>query len=133
MGKRGPKKKYENPKDLENAINEYFAISEGKGEFPDAAGMRLFLNISKRTLDAYSSGETEEAQAYRDVLDAAKDRRESWLARRMVTEPKAANGCMNALKQPDNGGYIDKPIQETGERKLTINLVHIKGGEEAFK
>jgi hypothetical protein len=51
----------------------------------------------------------------------------------MVTEPKAANGCMSALKQPANGGYIDKPIADSGEKTLTINLVGIAGGEKAFK
>lgn len=133
MAKRGPKRKYETPQKLADAIEEYFEEMDEKGVFPDLAGMRLHLGISQATLNAYSNGEGEEAQAYRDVLEAAKDRRESWLARRMVTEPKSANGCMNALKQPANGGYIDKPMMDTGERKLTINLVNIAGGEDAFK
>lgn len=133
MAKRGPKRKYETPQKLADAIEEYFEEMDEKGVFPDLAGMRLHLGISQATLNAYSTGEGEEAQVYRDVLEAAKDRRESWLARRMVTEPKSANGCMNALKQPANGGYIDKPMMDTGERKLTINLVNIAGGEDAFK
>ena len=133
MGKRGPKRKYGTAKELEAAIEEYFEEMEEQGIFPDEAGMRLHLVISQRTLDAYANGDSEEAKAYRDVLDAARDRRESWLARRMVSEPKAANGCMNALKQAKNGGYVDKPIQNDGERKLTIVFTGIKGGEDAFK
>jgi len=132
MAKRGPKRKYETPQKLAEAINEYFDTLK-ESEFPDFPGMRIHLGISKRTLENYAKGDTEEAQAYRDVLDSAADRRESWLVRRMVTEPKAANGCMNALKQPDNGGYIDKPMQDNSDKVLTINLVGIVGGENAFK
>ena len=58
--------------------------------------------------------------------------RESWLARKMTSDNKRAIGCLNALKQPDNGGYIDKAV-DTGERTLTINVAGIKGGAKAFK
>ena len=133
MAKRGPKRKYDTPEKLQQAIDEYFSEREAANEFPDLAGMRLFLGVTQTTLDRYVKEDAEEYEKYRDILDAAKDRRESWLVRRMVTEPKAANGCMSALKQAANGGYIDKPIMDTGEKTLTINLVGIAGGEKAFK
>ena len=133
MAKRGPKRKYETPEKLEAAIEEYFELREEQGLFPDLPGMRLHLEVTQQTLDRYTSGDSPEAERYREILDFAKDRRESWLVRRMVTEPKAANGCLNALKQPANGGYIDRPVMDTSEKKLTINLVGIKGGENAFK
>lgn len=50
----------------------------------------------------------------------------------MTSDNKAAQGCLNALKQPSNGGYIDRPSNDSGEKKLTINLVGV-GGESAFK
>lgn len=133
MAKRGPKRKYETPQKLQEAINIYFAECEAESRFPDLAGMRLFLGVTQTTLDRYTKEDGEDYEKYRDILDAARDRRESWLVRRMVTEPKAANGCMSALKQPANGGYIDKPIVDSGEKTLTINLVGIAGGEKAFK
>lgn len=133
MAKRGPKRKYDTPEKLEAAIEEYFAMREEQNIFPDLPGMRLHLEVTQQTLDKYASGDTPEAEKYKEVLEFAKDRRESWLVRKMVTEPKTANGCMSALKQPVNGGYIDRPVQDTSEKKLTINLVGIKGGEDAFK
>ena len=133
MAKRGPKRKYETPQKLAEAIEEYFIDCEGENRFPDLAGMRLYLGVTQATLDRYVKEDGEEFEKYREILDAAKDRRESWLVRRMVTEPKAANGCMSALKQPANGGYIDKPIADASEKTLTINLVGIAGGEKAFK
>ncbi len=132
MAKPGPKRKYETPAALKAGIEEYFQFCEAHGGvFPDYAGMRTFLGISKATLDRYQAGDSEEARAFRDVLEAAKDVRESWLARRMATEPRAAQGCMNNLKQPQNGGYIDRP-SEGGKTELTINLAGV-GGESAFK
>ena len=50
----------------------------------------------------------------------------------MTSDNKRAQGCMNALKQKDNGGYVDKPV-ETGARTLTVNVVGIPGGINAFK
>lgn len=137
MGKRGPKKKYDTPEALETAVEAYMADCERQGVFPDLAGMRLALGVSKTTLDRYAKGrdgkageDDETAAAYREVLDRAKDKRESWLVRKMTSDNKAAQGCLNALKQPDNGGYIDRPV-ESGERTLTVNLVGV--GSEAFK
>ena len=49
----------------------------------------------------------------------------------MTSDNKAVQGCLNALKQPLNGGYSDRP-REGGEIRLTINLSGV-GGEEAFK
>ena len=66
-----------------------------------------------------------------DDKGMAAARRESWLIRKMTSDNKAVQGCLNALKQPQNGGYTDRP-REGGEIRLTINLAGV-GGEEAFK
>ena len=132
MAKPGPKRKYETPEALKAGIDEYFATCKAEGDtFPDYAGMRTFLGVSKSTLERYQEGDSEQARKFRTVLENARDVRESWLARRMATEPRAAQGCMNNLKQPQNGGYIDRP-SEGGKTELTINLAGV-GGESAFK
>ncbi len=132
MGKRGPKRKYQSAYDFDQAVNAYFKnCLEDGDKFPDLAGMRIYLGLTQRTIDKYATGDDDEAGRFRTILDTAKDRRESWLVRRMVTEPKAANGCMSALKQQANGGYTDRPI-DTSERSLTINVYNV-GGEKAFK
>lgn len=133
METRGRKPKYETPEKLRDAINRYFAECEKKGEFPDLAGMCLFLKISKRTLDKYCNPELypETAEDYQDALDEAKDRRESFLVRIMVTDNKRAQGCLNALKQPENGGYTDRPA-ESQEKTLKVQILGV-GGWDAFK
>lgn len=132
MAKPGPKRKYETPEALKAGIDEYFAMCKKAGDiFPDYAGMRTFLGVSKSTLERYQDGDSEQARKFRTVLENARDVRESWLARRMATEPRAAQGCMNNLKQPQNGGYIDRPA-ENNETKITIVTAGV-GGESAFK
>ena len=48
----------------------------------------------------------------------------------MTADNKRTQGCMNALKQKENGGYGEK-AEETGERVLNIRLNGMSW--EAFK
>lgn len=139
MGARGPKPKYENPADLRAAVERYVADCGERGEFPDLAGMRLALGISPATLarrckvdKEATPEEIRRAAEFQEVLDYAKDCRESWLVRKMTSDNKAAQGCMNALKQPCNGGYIDRPMQDNQSTSVEIRVVGV-GGAEAFK
>lgn len=108
--------KIDSPQALTQAVEGYFSLCEGQGIFPDLAGMRLALGMSQKELDSLSR-----SPEYRRVLDQAKDRRESWLVRRMISDNKSVSGCLNALKQPGNGGYMEKN-PDSGEKKLTIVL-----------
>lgn len=127
MGKRGPKPGYGTPELLQEAIKKYFKECEDENVFPDYAGMCTFLDMTKE--DLKKLGEKDED--YQRVLDFAMQDRESWLSRRMADDNKKAQGCMNNLKQPQNGGYIDRPIEnKTSEIKISLGGV---GGESAFK
>ena len=102
------------------------------------AGMLQYLGISKRTYYRYLDDESkdeslsdEDRHAYRKIFEAAQLRREDFLEKRMVTDPRAANGCMNSLKQPQNGGFKDRFEGEI-DAKITVNVVGV-GGENAFK
>lgn len=119
------RKTYETAEALQKAVDKYFAENEEKNEFPDLAGMLIFLGISKRTMQNYC-----ENSDYKEIFDDAKLKRESFLVRRMTKDNKLAQGCLNALKQEDNGGYTDRPV-DNGERKLVIELKGV--GENAFK
>lgn len=134
--KRGKPRKLETVDDYRRALRAYHAAQEamndGEGVIPDLAGFAVYIGMRKRDLIALSQGEDEFAMGLRDVLEESKDMRESWLVRKMTSDNKRAIGCMNALKQQDNGGYIDKPV-DSGERTLTINVAGIKGGANAFK
>lgn len=120
------------PEALRAGVDAYFARCEAEGVFPDWAGLKLHLGIcDERVYEQWQEGDDECATACREIFAMATARRESWLVRKMTSDNKAVQGCLNALKQPQNGGYSDRP-REGGEIKLTINLAGV-GGEDAFK
>lgn len=112
-------------------VEAWIEERKAKNEFPDEAGMKLAIKkagVGTRMLKRYLS-ETENPehfQEYRDIFDDAKLERESWLVTHMVKDNKLAQGCLNALKQPANGGYIDRPI-ETGKVEVTLKVDRIGG------
>ena len=131
-------KKYDTPEDMKRQVDRYFEDRKTKGEFPTFAGMLKYIGISKRTYYRYINIEEDDPDmpfelrnGYRSVFEDAQLRREDWLENRMVTEPKAANGCMNSLKQPQNGGFKDR-IEQDINASLTVNVQGV-GGEGAFK
>ena len=128
MGKRGPKPGYGTPELLQEAVDKYFIDCEKNGDtFPDYAGMCVFLGLTKKRLEDIGNSSDE----YFEILETAKLKREMWLSRKMAEDNKKAQGCMNNLKQPQNGGYIDRPI-ENKTSEIKINLVGV-GGESAFQ
>lgn len=115
------------PEQLKAAIDNYFKTNEAKGEFPDYAGMLVYLgNAEEEDVTILC----EENLEIRKLFSYARKRRESFLARKMTRDNKSANGCMNALKQPINGGYSEKN-EKKNEKKIIIDLRGI--GEEAYK
>ena len=97
-------------------------------EFHSQVPISAMLNFLDIEDDEYD--DLKGREGYNRVIRWAKRRRTSWLERQMVVNNKAAMGCMNALKQPRNGGYSDKN-KEKGDRKLIIDFRGI--GEGAHK
>ena len=95
------------------------------GCFPDEAGMRIYLNLSHESYRSY----LEDPQ-YEKVFNWAQDMRESWAARRLAAEPRAAQAYLNILKQTGNGGWVDRKA-EKADNELKIKIADV-GGEEAF-
>lgn len=114
------------PKQFDKLVCDYLDNCDNNNVFPDEAGMILSLGISEREYKLLCGKEE-----YTDTITRAKLFRESWLARVMVSDNKRAQGCLNALKQEKNGGYIDRPIDRNEPRTLTIKLSGV--GQEAFK
>jgi hypothetical protein len=48
---------YKSAQSLQERIDMYFASCESLGVFPDEAGMRVYLGISKDTIERYLSNE----------------------------------------------------------------------------
>ena len=129
---RGKRPEYNEPKILRKKIDEYFELCEKERVFADYAGMRLFLKLYKKDIDNLCDPAVngDKAYEYQDIFEYAKDRRESLLARRMVTDPKMAAGCKAALAMPENGGYSDKAA-ENQDRKINVSVS--KEDAELFK
>lgn len=129
----GRPKLFENSEAFKAAVLAYIEECQRDGVFPDEAGMRLKLRYSK-SWEKKMTSETENPDdylGYVEALELAKDYRESFLVRKMTSDNKAAQGCLNALKQPSNGGYIDRPVN-SGSMEVTLKVAGIKGGLEAF-
>lgn len=99
---------------LKVQVEDYIAQCNSAELFPDYAGMRVFLGLSRKDIEEISQDEK-----CREVLDYAADCRESWLVRRMTQDNKVTTGCVHALKQSENGGYTDKP---QNDKKLIVEF-----------
>ena len=105
------------PEECDKKVKYYFKdCEETRKVFPDEAGMLNYLDIDDEEYE-----EMKVHDDYKKIFRWAMRRRRSWLERAMVSDNKKANGSMNALKQPQNGGYSDRPI-ENKERKLIVKL-----------
>jgi len=125
-GKTGPKKMY-TPEELQAKVDEFFDKCERDGTPPLLPQMLLYLGIrSRNTVINWCKDDP----AYQEVFDYAQLHREGYLLGRMVSDNKLAQGCLNALKQVENGGYLDRPA-DSGESKVTINLVGVGGADAA--
>lgn len=125
-GKTGPKKMY-TPEELQAKVDEFFDKCEHDGTPPLLPQMLLYLGIrSRNTVINWCKDDP----AYQEVFDYAQLHREGYLLGRMVSDNKLAQGCLNALKQVENGGYLDRPA-DSGESKVTINLVGVGGAGAA--
>lgn len=128
----GRPRKYKDADAMRAAVEAYIEDCKERGMFPDEAGMKLAIGLKDRMIQRYCS-ETENPehyQEYQDIFEDAKLEREHFLVQRMTSDNKVAQGCLNALKQPANGGYIDRPM-DTGKVELTIKVAQI-GGMDKF-
>jgi len=96
------------------------------GVFPDEAGMRMYLGLTHEAYKAY-----KDAPEFESVFNWAQDMRESWAARKMAADPKSASAYLAILKQPGNGGWVDRKA-DTGDKTLVVKTSGV-GGISAFK
>ena len=114
------------PEELKAKVDDFLAKCEKKGSPPLLTQMLLYLGISRATLKRWAETDPE----YAEVCEYAQLHREAYLLERMVSDNKLAQGSLNALKQPENGGYVDRPV-DNGESKVTINLIGVGGAAAA--
>lgn len=120
MQRGGQRPEYNNYVDLQRKVDEYFNKCAENDEFPDEKGMYLYLRVFKEDLEVKCEDSYPGHEEYRRILKEAQYQRESWLARHMVSDAKRANGCMNALKQEQNGAWIDRPDKKQQTVKVEL-------------
>lgn len=134
METRGRRPLWKDYKDFRKAVDKYFEdCAQDPNVLPDYAGMLLALQIDKADAEYMQTPEWPDYEEFRRIFSIAKLRRESWIARRMAVDNKAANGCFNLLKQEENGGYSDRGALRTQEKKVAVKIEGINGGWDAFK
>lgn len=129
---RGRRPEWNDYKKFNTAIDDYFELCTEEDVFPDYAGMLLYLKIDKETAKSFCNEGAPDAEEFRRAFNIAAMRRESWLARHMVRDNKAANGCMNALKQLENGGYTDGRGKDS-TKTVKVKVEGLAGGEASFQ
>lgn len=103
------------PDELKSMVLKYHDAVEKRGDFPDLAGLKNYLDIEDEEYD-----EMVLRPEYWRWLRYAKRRRESFL-NRMATTSKNATGIKMLLAQPENGGYVEKPVDKT-PRRIEVTL-----------
>jgi hypothetical protein len=121
-----PDRPYRTPEELQAKMQEFFDIREGGDAFPSEAGMRIFLGLGHKSWNSYV-----EDPAYELVFDWAQDMREDWASRKLAENPRSAQAYLNILKQPSNGGWIDRKTDKE-DKVIEIRAAGV-GGPEAFK
>lgn len=134
METRGRRPEWRDYKKFRLAVDKYFEdCAQDPNVLPDYAGMLLALQIDKEDAKVMQTPEWPDYEEFQRIFSIAQLRRESWIARRMAVDNKAANGCFNLLKQEENGGYSDRGALRTQEKKVAVKIEGIKGGWDAFK
>lgn len=103
------------PEEFFAKVKGYHKTVENSGEFPDLAGLKNFLDIEDEEYDRM----TQDPDYYK-AIRWARRRRESFL-NRLATTSKNSNGIKMLLAQPENGGYVEKPVDKT-PRKVEVVL-----------
>jgi hypothetical protein len=120
-----PPKKFKSAEELDRAIQAYMASHDSKDNPPTWAGMLLDLNISDRTMLEYRKN-PDKYPGYCDVIKKAEQAHCRFWQQLALAHPNLQSFCMFELKQPHNGGFLDRP-QDTGQNGEVTIKVQIDG------
>lgn len=103
------------PEKFFELVKAYHAKTEtSQLTFPDLAGLKNALGIEDEEYDAMC-----EDPAYHKSILWAQRRRESYLLR-AATTAKNTTGIKMLLSQPENGGYVEKPVDKTPRQIFVV-------------
>lgn len=125
-------RKIKTAEELGALIDEFIMQCEDGKQYMDDYALMKYLGIAPRTLTRWRANEGGEYDGYGEQLEKLVAYREAVYARMVAENPKGSGGIIFLLKQPKNGGYIDKPVIDVHAQELTIKTDGI-GGDSAFK
>lgn len=120
-------RKYKNAADLEAAIDTYFDEHNSRDNIPKWPQMLIHLGLSDEMLQLYQTDERYIKRGYLDCFKNAERRLSSTLIQLAVDNPNLHSLVIFLLKQPHNGGYTDKPQQQSSGN-MVVELV-VKGAD----
>ena len=104
------------PEEFARLVKGYHQKTEIQlGEFPDLAGLKNILELEDDEYEAMNAD-----PAYHAICLWAMRRRESYL-NRAALKVKNTTGIKMLLQQPENGGYVEKPVDKT-PRQIEVTL-----------
>lgn len=104
------------PEEFDKRVRAYHAkVETEQNAFPDLAGLKNALRIEDEEYD-----DMVKDPEYHGTCLWAMRRRESFLNRAALTA-KNTTGIKMLLAQPENGGYLEKPIDK-GPRQIEVTL-----------
>ena len=112
------------PEEFAARVKAYhFKIETQQGEFPDLAGLKNALELEDGEYEAMN-----EDPMYHSICLWAMRRRESYL-NRAALRVKNTTGIKMLLAQPENGGYVEKPVDKT-PRQIEVTLRGMLDGND---
>ena len=104
------------PEQFDEMVKAYHKRTEmQERDFPDLAGLKNSLGLEDEEYDAMAAD-----PAFHKTCLWAMRRRESYLNRAALTA-KNTTGIKMLLAQPENGGYVEKPVDKT-PRQIEVRL-----------
>lgn len=125
-------RKIKSAEELSGLIDAFIMQCENGEQYMDDYALMKYLGIAPRTLERWQANEGGKYDGYGEQLKKLVAYREAVYARMVAENPKGSGGIIFLLKQPKNGGYIDKPVIDVHAQELTIKTDGI-GGDDAFK
>lgn len=114
------------PEEFAKLVKAYHQKTEIQlGEFPDLAGLKNILELEDEEYDAMNAD-----SAYHGICLWAMRRRESYL-NRAALKVKNTTGIKMLLQQPENGGYVEKPVDKT-PRQVEVTLRGMFDGNDSY-
>ena len=114
-----PRRKIKDAQELSKIVDGFCEMCEEQDIIPTNYRFCKYAGIDTNTLDRYRN-EPEKYIGYGEELKKLIDFRADWYQQAAAKNPKFASMAIFALKQPHNGGYVDKPTISVDAKELKI-------------